>query len=130
MGGELSGHYYFRDHFFADSGMMAFAKMLDLLGAGGPPLAEQLAPLRCTHSTGEINFRVDDKDAIIRTLEKKFSDGQLDRLDGITIEYDDWWFNVRASNTEPVLRLNLEATTQEVFETSRKRVLALLGKPE
>lgn len=129
LGGELSGHYYFRDHFFADSGLMAFAKVLDLLGREGRPLEELLAPLRRWHSTGEINFRVADKEAVLRAIAEAFRDGRQDTLDGITVEYDDWWFNVRPSNTEPLLRLNLEARTPERLEQARDRLLALIGRP-
>jgi phosphomannomutase len=129
FGGELSGHFYFRDHYFADSGMMALAKVLDLLGREGKPIDELLAPLRRTSATGEINFKVADKDALIRELREKFKDGRQDTLDGITIEYADWWFNVRASNTEPLLRLNLEADTKERLEEKRTLLYSILGTP-
>jgi len=129
FGGELSGHFYFRDHYFADSGMMALAKVLDLLGREGKPIDELLAPLRRTSATGEINFKVADKDALIRELREKYRDGRQDTLDGITIEYDDWWFNVRASNTEPLLRLNLEANTKELLEQKRALLYSILGTP-
>jgi phosphomannomutase len=129
LGGELSGHYYFRDHFFADSGLMAFVKVLDLLGAEKASLPELLAPLRRTHATGEINFRVADKERMMRALAERFADGRHDWLDGITVDYDDWWFNVRPSNTEPLLRLNLEATTPAQLEQARARLLAVLGEP-
>jgi len=129
FGGELSGHFYFRDHYFADSGMMALAKVLDLLGREGKPIDELLAPLRRTSATGEINFKVADKDALIRALREKFRDGRQDTLDGITIEYDDWWFNVRPSNTEPFLRLNLEANTKDLLEQKRSLLYGILGKP-
>ncbi len=129
LGGELSGHYYFRDHFYADSGMMAFAKLLDLLGREGRPVDELLAPLRRMHATGEINFKVADKDGLMRKLAETFRDGRQDGLDGITIEYDDWWFNVRPSNTEPLLRLNLEASTPQRLESARARLLEILGTP-
>lgn len=129
FGGELSGHYYFREHYFADSGMMALAKVLDLLGREVQPIDDLLAPLRRTFATGEINFKVPDKDSLMGTLARTFHDGRQDRLDGITIEYDDWWFNVRASNTEPLLRLNLEANTRELLEAKRNQIYALLGRP-
>jgi len=129
LGGELSGHYYFKEHYFADSGMLAFAKVLDLLGREGKPIDELLAPLRRTSATGEINFKVDDKAALMAALAKKYADGRQDTLDGITIQYDTYWFNVRASNTEPYLRLNLEADTRELLEKKRAELYALLGKP-
>lgn len=129
LGGELSGHYYFRDHFFADSGMMAFAKLVDLLGRDRIPLEEMLTPLRRWCSTGEINFEVPDKKSVMDRIAREFGDGRQDTLDGITVEYDDWWFNVRPSNTEPLLRLNLEAQTPELLEQARRRLLPLLGRP-
>lgn len=129
LGGELSGHYYFKEHYFADSGMMAFAKVLDLLGREGKPIDELLKPLQRTSATGEINFKVADKAGLMKSLSEKYRDGRQDTLDGITIQYDDYWFNVRASNTEPYLRLNLEADTKELLEKKRVELYALLGKP-
>jgi phosphomannomutase len=129
MGGELSGHYYFRDHYFADSGMMAFAKLLDLLGREKTTLGDLLRPLTRTHQTGEINFKVADKDGLMKSLASTFRDGRQDWMDGITVEYADWWFNVRPSNTEPYLRLNLEAGTAESLERARERLYSILGKP-
>ena len=129
FGGELSGHFYFREHYFADSGLMAFAKMLDLLGREGRPIDDLLAPLRRTSATGEINFKVADKAGLMKSLAAAFKDGRQDTLDGITIEYDDWWFNVRPSNTEPFLRLNLEAATPELLERCRARLYSMLGSP-
>jgi phosphomannomutase len=129
LGGELSGHYYFKDHYFADSGMMAFAKVIDLLGREGRTIDELLAPLQRTSATGEINFKVADKAALMKALADKYKDGRQDTLDGITVEYDQWWFNVRASNTEPYLRLNLEANTKDLLEQKRADLFALLGKP-
>jgi len=129
LGGELSGHYYFKEHYFADSGMMAFAKLLDLLGREGRSVSELLKPLQRTFATGEINFKVADKAALMDDLKRTYNDGHQDALDGITIEYDDWWFNVRASNTEPYLRLNLEADTPALLEKKRTELYAILGTP-
>ena len=129
LGGELSGHYYFKEHYFADSGMMAFAKVLDLLGREGKPIDELLKPLQRTSATGEVNFKVADKAGLMKSLAEKYRDGRQDTLDGITIQFDDYWFNVRASNTEPYLRLNLEADTKELLEKKRAELYALLGKP-
>ena len=108
---------------------------LNLLASGDRTLSERVDALRRYHSTGEINFRVEDTDAAIRKLEDTFSDGRQDRLDGITVEYGGlgdeewWWFNVRASNTEPLLRLNLEARTETLRDTHRDRLIDLLGEP-
>jgi len=129
LGGELSGHYYFKEHYFADSGMMAFAKVLDLLGREGKPIDELLKPLQRTSATGEINFKFADKAGLMKSLAEKYRDGRQDTLDGITIQYDDYWFNVRASNTEPYLRLNLEAQTKDLLEKKRAELYALLGTP-
>ncbi|HYE98128.1 MAG TPA: phosphomannomutase/phosphoglucomutase [Planctomycetota bacterium] len=129
LGGELSGHYYFRDHYFADSGLLAFAKVLDLLGREGRPIGELLSPLRRTVHTGEINFRVEDREGLFRRLTETFADGRQDRLDGLTVEYADWWFNVRASNTEPLVRLNLEALSGARLAEVKARLFGLLGTP-
>lgn len=129
LGGEVSGHYYFRDHFYADSGLLAFAKVLDLLGREGRPIHEILAPLRRTSLTGEVNFKVDDKAGLMRRLSETFRDGRQDTMDGLTVEYADWWFNARPSNTEPFLRLNLEAATPELLERTRAKLYAILGTP-
>jgi phosphomannomutase len=129
LGGELSGHYYFRDHWFADSGLMAFVKLLDLLGREGRGIEELVRPLRRTFHTGEINFRVEDKAGMIARIAARFADGQQDRLDGLTVSYADWWFNVRASNTEPYLRLNLEAKTEDRFLAAKSGLLEILGAP-
>ncbi|MEK7368340.1 MAG: phosphomannomutase/phosphoglucomutase, partial [Planctomycetota bacterium] len=104
FGGELSGHYYFRDNFYADSGMIAFIEILNILGRKRVSMSNLVAPLKKYFSSGEINFTVEDKDAKIDELARSFSDGKVDRLDGVTVEYRDWWFNVRKSNTEPRLR--------------------------
>jgi phosphomannomutase len=127
FGGELSGHFYFRDHFFTDCGMMAFVTMLNVLSEEKAMLSELVRPLKKYSATGEINFTVQDKDAKIEQLSSKFADGKQDRLDGITVEYDNWWFNVRKSNTEPLLRLNLEADTAGLMEEARKKVVDVIA---
>jgi phosphomannomutase len=129
VGGEFSGHYYFRENYNADSAIIATVKVLNLLSKARRPFSEILAPLRRYFMTGETNFEVEDKDAKIAEIADVFSDGEVDFLDGVTVQYDDWWFNVRKSNTEPLLRLNLEGMTEEAFEEGKKRVMALLGEP-
>ena len=129
LGGEISGHYYFRDHWYADSGLMAFVKVLDLLGREARPVAELIAPLRRTARTGEENFRIEDKAGALRQLTEAFRDGRHDDLDGLTVQYDDWWFNARPSNTEPYLRLNAEASTAEGLAKARERLYGILGRP-
>jgi phosphomannomutase len=126
FGGELSGHYYFRENFYADSGFLALAAVLSILSERKKPVSELVAPLQRYFATGELNFEVKDKDAKIAELAKIFSDAKIDYLDGITISYSDWWCNVRKSNTEPVLRLNLEAKTREKMEETKSRVISIL----
>ncbi|MBI4577972.1 MAG: phosphomannomutase/phosphoglucomutase [Planctomycetes bacterium] len=127
FGGELSGHYYFRENYYADSAMIAMVRVLNALAAGRRPFSEVLAPLRRYHATGEVNFEVRDKDAAIEALVRAFAGGEVSRLDGVTVRFTDWWFNVRRSNTEPLLRLNLEGDTAEAMEAGRRRVLEVLG---
>ena len=128
FGLELSGHYYYRDNFCCDSGAITMVKLINLLSAEGKPLAELIRPLKRYHTTGEVNFEVADKDGKIVEIEEKFSDGKASHIDGITVDYPDWWFNVRKSNTEPLLRLNLEARTPELMEEFRKRVEAVINR--
>ena len=121
FGGEHSGHYYFRDNYRADSGLIAAVVALEALSLAGRPLSEVLAPFRRYHASGEINSRVDDQTAKIEELAAAYRDGKLDRTDGLTVEFDDWWFNVRPSNTEPLLRLNVEARTAELLGNGPRR---------
>ena len=128
FGGELSGHFYFKDNYYADSGFLAMIRILNMLSASEVPFSEMIKPLKKYHATGEVNFTVADKDAKIEELAGIFSDGKIDYLDGITVSYDKWWFNVRKSNTEPMLRLNLEADTQELMSEKAAEVEAILRK--
>ncbi len=124
--GELSSHYYFRENFCADDGMIAMLLVLTMMSGENRPLSEIVAPLRRYHQSGEINSQVADQQAKIEELEAAFSDGKAFHLDGLSVEYDDWWFNVRPSNTEPVLRLNLEAKSRERMEAMRDKVLSII----
>jgi phosphomannomutase len=128
FGGEVSGHYYFRDFYCADSGTIPALLILELLGKQGKTLSELLEPYRSTYFiSGEINSEVDDQDAKLAALESEFSDAEITHLDGVSIDYDDWHFNVRASNTEPLLRLCLESlVSEEDMRSKRDRVLALI----
>jgi phosphomannomutase len=126
FGGELSGHYYFKDNYYSDSGMIAFLMVLDILSVKRVPFSNIVAPLKRYHSTGEMNFEVEDKDAKISEIANKFSNGKIDYLDGVTVEYNDWWFNVRKSNTEPLLRLNLEGKTHEIVEKGKKLLINII----
>ena len=125
--GELSGHYYFREFYGADSGIVPSLVMLEMLSKRGVKLSELLAPLESKYFlSSEINSRVDDPLAKIEALAKRYGDGAIERIDGITISFDDWHFNVRPSNTEPLLRLNLEALSQGMMEQKRDEVLEFI----
>ena len=130
FGGEVTGHYYFRDYYFADNGFIPALLILELMSIKGQTLRELLAPLREKYFiSGEINTKLKDMSLIpakLDLLSSKYADGKVYTLDGVSAEYDDWHFNVRASNTEPMLRLNLEATTQDLMEKKRDEVLALI----
>jgi phosphomannomutase len=126
FGGEHSGHYYFRDHYRADSGLIAALLVLERLSQSGGPLSELLAPYRRYQGSGEINSEVVDQSGTIEEVAGAFAGGKQDRLDGLTVEYEDWWFNVRPSNTEPLLRLNVEARTEELLEEKTREVLSVI----
>ena len=128
FGGEVSGHYYFREFFCADSGTIPALLILELLSQKGQTLSELLAPLRARYFiSGEINSEVSDPDAKMQEIASRYSDARQDRLDGISIDYEDWHFNVRPSNTEPLLRLCLESLVcNEDMERRRDEVLALI----
>jgi phosphomannomutase len=126
--GELSGHFYFRDIHYTDNAEMAMLTVLTLMSKTGKPISELLAPYRKYYATGEINFEVQDKDTCLRAVEEAFGEGAKEvlHLDGLSIEHEDWWCNVRPSNTEPVLRLNLEARTPEFRDAMREKVEATI----
>jgi phosphomannomutase len=128
FGGEVSGHYYFRDFSQADSGVVPFLLMLELLSKRGQKLSEILRPFRETYFiTGELNTPVPDVDAKLQELEERFGkEGRVSHLDGISIDAEDWHMNVRPSNTEPLLRLNLEARSKELMERKRDEVLGVI----
>jgi phosphomannomutase len=126
FGGEHSGHYYFRENYRADSGLIAAVIALGELSKARVPLSELLLPLRRYSDSGEINSRVDDQQARMEEIAAALSAGRQDRLDGLTVEFDDWWCNVRPSNTEPLLRLNVEARTPELLEEKTAEVLGLI----
>lgn len=126
FGGEHSGHYYFRDNFRADSGMIAALLVLEALSESDESLSQVLKPYDRYAASGEINSEVRDQDGTLKKLEQIYSDGKLDHTDGLTVEFDDWWFNCRASNTEPLLRLNLEARNEEMMIEKRDEILAII----
>ena len=123
FGGEHSGHYYFRENYRADSGLIAAVIVLAQLSEANVPLSELLAPFRRYAASGEINTEVKDPLATIELVAEALKDGEQDRLDGLTVEFEDWWCNVRPSNTEPLLRLNVEARTDELLREKTAMVL-------
>lgn len=127
FGGESSGHYFYQfDYGSFEAPVRLVAKFLHYLSQQEQTLAEIVDELKTYHHSGEINSQVDDKDAVLKQLVEKYSDAKISYLDGVTITYDDYWFNVRPSNTEPKLRLNLEAKTKELMEEKQDEVLAII----
>ena len=127
FGGEHSGHFYFRDNWYADSGLIAFLLILELLSIENKPLSELIKPLDTWVRSGEINTHVNDVEGKLRAIEEHFGKGAaVDHLDGVTIDYGDWWFNVRPSNTEPLLRLNVEAKTRPLMEQKRDELIEFI----
>jgi phosphomannomutase len=127
FGGEVSGHYYFRDFWCADSGVIPALLVLELLSVKGKRMSELLEPLRSRYFiSGEINSEVANPEGKIEELAERYSDGRQSRLDGLSVDYDSWHFNVRPSNTEPLLRLNLEGSTQEEMEARTDEVLRVI----
>jgi phosphomannomutase len=128
FGGEHSGHYYFRDNYRADSGMIAALIVMEAVSTSDRPLSKMLEPYNRYFASGEINSEVKDAHAVIESVAEAHSGGDQDRLDGLTVEYEDWWFNVRPSNTEPLLRLNLEARTDELMKSKVDEVLKIIRR--
>jgi phosphomannomutase len=127
FGGEVSGHFYFRDNWFADNGMIPAVLVLEMLGRTGKRFSELLAPLRGKyHISGEINSRVADVPAVLARIKERYRDARLLEMDGINVDYDDWHFNVRGSNTEPLIRLNLEAYEKNAMERRPDEVLSII----
>ena len=128
FGGEVSAHYYFRDFTQADSGVVPFLLMLELISKRGQKLSEILAPVprAVLPHRRDQHARSPTCRSKLQELKERYADGRISHLDGISVEYDDWHFNVRPSNTEPLLRLNLEALSEELMEEKRDEVLALI----
>jgi phosphomannomutase len=130
FGGEVTGHYYFRDNFYADNGFIPALLILELMSKKGQSLHELLLPLATKYFiSGEINTKLASMDLVPAKLVQiaaKYADGRQYKLDGLSVEYSDWHFNVRPSNTEPLLRLNLEAVTADLMAAKRDEVIALI----
>ena len=128
FGGEHSGHFYFRDNWYADSGMAALLYALEMISEAGKPLSAVIAPLDHRFRSGEINSEVADVAAVMAAIEERYrgEGAEIDHLDGVTVNFPDWWFNVRASNTQPLLRLNVEADDRQTLDARTAEVLALI----
>lgn len=128
--GELSGHYYYRDTGFTDNALFTMIQMLNFLGGKKEALSEIMAPLRKYASTGEINLKTAKTEAVYKFLESAYADADRDYLDGLSIRFDAWWFNLRSSNTEPLMRLNLEADAPDIRDRKREEVLGFIRKAD
>ncbi len=129
FGGEHSGHFYFRDNYFADSGIIAMLTVAELVARQDGPISELLAPIDPYVRSGEINSEVEDQAAALKKVEEHYAERDspnIDHLDGLTVDFGDWWFNLRPSNTEPLLRLNVEAKDRGTMERERDELLGLI----
>lgn len=126
LGVEQSAHYYFKDNWFADSGLIAAMLALDILSRSGQSLSEMVDKLRMYSNSGEINMPVGDTEAKLRELRMAYSDGEQDELDGLSVTYSDWWFNVRPSNTEPLLRLSVESKDAKLTQEKVDELMKIL----
>jgi phosphomannomutase len=124
--GELSGHYYFEENSFAEAGTLPALLLLNLMTETGETISALVQDTKRYFHSGEINSEVADKDAVLAKLKATYADGAQHELDGLKVDYPEWWFNVRASNTEPLLRLNLEASAPELMEAKKAELLALI----
>jgi len=129
FGGELSGHFYYRDNFWADSGMITLVHVLNIISATDKPMSELIKPIKRYAASGENNFIVEDKKTKMAELTKRYKDAEIDYLDGVTVRYKEWWFNCRPSNTEPLLRLNVEAKTKKLLDEKFSELKKQLGNP-
>lgn len=129
FGGELAGHYYFADTYTADNALLAAFHIFNLLWKTSRPFSALVKPLLRYAKSEETNFQVEDKQGKMDELAKKYADGEIDDLDGITVQYDSWWFNVRPSNTEPYLRLVAEAKDSKQLDAKMAELIGLLGEP-
>ncbi|CAN5910625.1 phosphomannomutase/phosphoglucomutase [soil metagenome] len=131
FGGEHSGHFYFRDNYFADSGIVAMLTVAELVARQDKPISQLLEPIDPYVRSGEINSEVEDQDVTMKSVEDHYSAGkgvEIDHLDGMSVDFGNWWFNLRPSNTEPLLRLNVEADSRDLMETKRDELLGLIQK--
>jgi phosphomannomutase len=120
---ELSGHYYYADLHYIDSGLRTLVELVNIVSSTDKPLSRLIKPFMRYPTSGEINLKVADREKAILALEKKYENGQIDHLDGLSVDYDDWWFNARPSNTEPLLRVNIGATGKTLLDEKRRELL-------
>ncbi len=125
---ELSGHYYYADLHYTDNGLRTLIELINLVSADRRPLSKMLTEFEKYPTSGEINLKVSDTDRVLKALEAEYQDAKIDHLDGLSVDYPDWWFNARASHTEPLLRLNIGATSQSRLEEERKTLLSTLDR--
>lgn len=128
MGGELSAHYCFKDYFHMDSGIIAMLTLLQIISKEGKSVFEIVKELSVYAKPVQMNFQTKDQNAILEKVKQKYADGKQDFLDGITVEYKDWWFNLRPSNTEPVIKLTIEANTQTLLDQKQKELSEFISQ--
>jgi phosphomannomutase len=127
MSGEVSGHFAFADNYYSDNGFMALALAVETISQAGKPLSELIQEFKIYHRGDEVNLKAEDVQAKLDLIRQHYSDNIFDEIDGITVEFDDWWFNVRPSNTEPLLRVTVEAATKEELEERTREVVRVIG---
>ncbi len=126
LGGEVSAHYSFKDNFYSDSSSVALLILLEILSESEETVSEKAAKLNPYTKEPEINLKVENKEEVIRKIKEKFSDGKKDELDGLTVWYKDWWFNARKSNTEPLLRINIEADDHNLLKEKKEKLISFI----
>jgi phosphomannomutase len=128
FGGETSGHYFYKSLGFIENALFTLSKVLEILSQTDKPMSELVAPLKKYYHSGEVNFETTKADKILAEVEKKYSSGQIKKIDGLTVEYPNWRFNLRKSNTEPLVRLNLEANSADLLDEKRKEITDLINE--
>ena len=128
LGGEISSHYSFRDNWYSDSGFISFVILLQFLSWYTQPISEIVKPFYKYFKSPELNFEIEDKNAVLAKIKEKYSDGEQNLMDGIRVDYKDWWFLVRPSNTEPLLRMTIEANSKELLEEKQKELTKFVNK--
>jgi len=126
FGGEFSGHYYHKSHYFCESPFFVIFTVIKKMSESRTSLSQLISPFNVYFHSGEINFKVSSPKKVIEEIEKKYEKGKISRIDGLRIDFDDWWFCVRASNTEPLLRLVLEAKTKKKMEDKKREISSLI----